>query len=793
MEAYQQEVSGISSTGLEAAQAAVSPAAPVAPEEAAPPILLPGSPLLPTFSSWAPGSESASGTYPRPSEEAPESSYTSPAGSVSSLSCPFLWEFQKAAATLIQLSDSSSSLPGLEAEDSPEEGLSWPGELSPQSSLEEAGSHLSWGTNRGDPRPGGISGGGGLLTWQRPQGSGAGPLQGCSVDTAMAGDSESEQSPEVGQLLPFPDVPSPRSGSELSEASSKVWGKDSEEDLPEPCPGADPASGSSLPAGGSSDPESGMEPQMALPSTQPGKVQQDSGTGNSLTGVSDTGEAQQAPPEAACVVFPPQIPFPSDSDSLPAFPLGTSESEGANFGRGGETSSCQKGTRDAEPSPSTKSKPLHLTPEPKTLVTLQAPPRDPGRLAPPAAESQAPGPGGNGAPAVLEEACPPLASGVLTEILSPVDEVLSYGRPHFPHPLPPPPHRVMRKTLLPQAQISSLPPPGPLREDTTVATQDLSSLSEESLLEALFPGPQESEAPQELGLCPGAARPDGSLEDQLGRSSSVAGDEARGSQWPEPVSWPGSPLSAGSGRGPRGLPEPPVQPAAPSRVASAAREGLSGLLATGNTHVMLLSSSGEQDPALGAGFWADVALEEVSDSQGEPREGVRSFGCAVSQGGSGQLSVGLDELLDTASSAVGSLGSQACLAETPTRGRDPKEMLGKSRKAATPTQAAMPCPQPAAPAASPPGQVPLAAQGQAGSLEHAGEDIEGGLSCHLEDLLGPKGSLGREPLLETDSGHRAHLPSGARDQVDLVSTQLARRVLLESLGALSTLPPRGSP
>uniref|UniRef100_A0A2K6U158 Coiled-coil domain containing 187 n=1 Tax=Saimiri boliviensis boliviensis TaxID=39432 RepID=A0A2K6U158_SAIBB len=396
--------------------------------------------------------------------------------------------FQKAAATLIHSS--------LEAEDSPEEGISWPGELSPQRSLEEAGSPLSWATDRGELWPGSIPGGGGLLTWQRPRGSRARPLQGCFVDTAMAGDSEPEQHPEVGQLLPFPDVPSPRSGSELSEASSKVWGKDSEEDLLEPCPDADLASVSFLPAGGSSDPKSGMEPQMALPSTQPWKVQEASGTGKSLTGVADTGEAQQAPPEAARVVFPPQIPSPGDSDSLPAFPLGTSEGEGADLGRGGETSSL-----------STKSKPLHLTPEPKTLVTLQAPPGDPGRLAPPAAESRAPGPGGNGAPAVLEEACPRLARGILTEILSPVDEVLSYGSADLPSsihreaPLPPPlptPHAQSdaEDTTTPGSDTFPSPPLGPLGEDTAVTTQDLSSLSEESLLEALFPGPQESEAPQ---------------------------------------------------------------------------------------------------------------------------------------------------------------------------------------------------------------------------------------------------------------------------------------------------------
>ncbi|KAL0606612.1 hypothetical protein AAY473_023213 [Plecturocebus cupreus] len=215
----------------------------------------------------------------------------------------------------------------------------------------------------------------------------------------------------------------------------------------------------------------------------------------------------------------------------------------------------------------------------------------------------------------------------------------------------------------------------------------------------------------------------------------------------------------------------------------------------GNADMMCLSSSGEGDPALGTGFWVDVALEEVSGSQGEPREGVQTFGCAESRGGSGQLSVGLDELLDTASSTVGSLGSQACLAETPTRGQDPKEMLGKSRKVATPTQAAIsPRPQPAALAASPPGQVPLATHRQAGSLKHAGKDVKGGLSCQLEDPLGPKGSLGREPLLETDSGRRAHLPGVERDQVvDLVSTWLTRRVLLESFAALSTLAPQGSP
>ncbi|XP_033094461.1 coiled-coil domain-containing protein 187 isoform X3 [Trachypithecus francoisi] len=699
MEACLQEVPGVSSTWLEAAQAAAFPA-PVAPEEVAPPILHQGSPLLPATPSCGPGSESASGTCWGPSQEAMVSSHASPAGSVTSLSCPSLWEFQKAAATLVQLSESSSSLPGSEAKDSPDSGFAWPGELSARHSSEEAGLPLSWGPNQGEPRPGSVPGGGGRVTWQRPQGSGASPLRGSSLDTAVAEGSAAEQSPKAGWLLPFPDIPSPRSGSELSEASSKVWDEDREEDPPEPCTGAEPASGSSLPAGGSSGLESGVEPQVARPSPQPGEGQEAFGTSESLTGVSDTGEACQAPPEAAGVVFPPQIFSASDSDSLPAFPLGTSGSEGADFGKGGETSGYQEGTRDADSSMSTKSKLPRLMPEPETPVTLQAPPGDLGRLALLVTESWVPGPGGNGAPTVLEEACPPLASDVLIEILSPVDELLSYGSADLPSsihredPLPPPPPTPQAQSdgedTNPGSDAFPSPPSGPLGEDSAITTQDLSSLSEESLPEGLFPGLQGSAGTQESGLCLGVAGPGGSLEDQLGRCSSIAGDEAGGSQWPEPVSWPRHPSYEGSGSVPGGLPGPSVQPPAPSRVASVAREGLSGLLAAGDADMTIGSSSEDWAPALGTGFWADVAFEEVLGSRGEPWEGAQSSGCAESQGGSGQLLVGLDELLDTASSAVGPLGSRACLAKTPTRARDPKEMLDKSRKAATPPQAATP-------------------------------------------------------------------------------------------------------
>uniref|UniRef100_A0A0D9RT94 Uncharacterized protein n=1 Tax=Chlorocebus sabaeus TaxID=60711 RepID=A0A0D9RT94_CHLSB len=638
MEACLQEVPRVSSTWLEAARAAASPAAPVAPEEVALPILHQGSPLLPTTPSCGPGSESASRTCWGPSEEAMVSSHTSPAGSVTSLSCPSLWEFQKAAATLVQLSESSSSLPGLEAEDFPDNGFAWPGELSARHSSEEAGLPLSWGPNQGEPRPGSVPGGGGRVTCQRPQGSRASPLRGSSLDTAVAECSAPEQSPKAGWLLPFPDVPSPRSGSELSEASSKVWDEDSEEDLPEPCTGAEPASGSSLSAGGSSGLESGVETQVALPSPWPGEGQEPSGTSKSLMGLTDTGEARRAPPEAAGVVVPPQISSASDSDSLPAFPLGTSGGEGADFGKGGETSGYQEGTRDADWSLFTKSKLPHLMPEPETPVTLQAPPGDLGRLALPVAESRVPGPGRNGAPTVLEEACPPLAGDVLTEILSPVDELLSYSSADLPSsihredPLPPPPPTPHTqsdgKDTNPCSDAFPSPPSGPLGEDTAITTQDLSSLSEDSLPKGLFPGPQGSAGTQESGLCPGVVGPGGSLEDQLGRCSSIAGDEARGSQWPEPVSWPGCPSCEGSGSVPGGLPGPSVQPPAPSRVASVAREGLSGLLAAGDADMMIGSSSEDWAPALGTGFWADVAFEEVLGSRGE--EGAQSSGCAES-------------------------------------------------------------------------------------------------------------------------------------------------------------------
>lgn len=73
-----------------------------------------------------------------------------------------------------------------------------------------------------------------------------------------------------------------------------------------------------------------------------------------------------------------------------------------------------------------------------------------------------------------------------------------------------------------------------------------------------------------------------------------------GGQWPELVSWPGSPLCGEIGDAPVGLPRLSAQPSTLSRVAWMAREGLPMLLAAGDTG---LSGAGRGDPApaLGTG------------------------------------------------------------------------------------------------------------------------------------------------------------------------------------------------
>ncbi|XP_062938634.1 coiled-coil domain-containing protein 187 [Cynocephalus volans] len=787
-EACQQE-----DRGAPSAQLAASPA-PVAPEEEVPHTQRHGSPLPQLTPPLDLGSASASGTC-SVSSEAPVASHTSMAGSASSPSCPSLQEFQKATATLVQLSESSSSLSSLETEDTPDADLSRSGEFSAHDSREELGPPLSWGLHRGEPQLGSVGGGGRPVTWQRLGGSRAGPLRGSSMDAAVAGGLEPERSPQqAGWLLPLLDAPSPRAGSELSEASSKVWDEDGGENLTAAGTGAEPASGSPSPAGGSSDFRNDGEPHEALPCVGLGEEQEDSGTSESLTGGSNIGKARRVSPTAACVLFPSQTSSTSDLDLSLSFPSGTSTSEGMDSSKGEvgspqASAGCQEGPRGADLSPFSKRKPL------------QASPGDPSGLAPPVAESQAPGRGGN----FLEEALPPLAGRLLTEILSPVDEMLSYGSADLPSSIHrdahrPPPHPAPQAKSdsdaaslcsdeFPSLLEEAVLPGVPLGEDTSITTEDVSSLSEEGLPGALSPGPQE------LGLCLGAAGQGRGLKDELSASSSMVGNEAMGSWWSGPVSLPVSPLHEVAGSAPGGLARPSPQSLTPPRVACVAGEGLSRLLVAGNTNVLFDTWWVDQAPALGTGSWAGADLEEASGTLGEPWEGEWCSETAEGQGGVGHLSVGLDEPQDTTSSVAGSLGIRDCASKTPIRSRDPKEMLCESSQPAAPPHSPL-----ASPAAPPPGQVPLGGGRQTGSLGGAGEEGEGVLSCWVEDQPGAKAFLGREPPLGryseggSASGPCMDLLGRESDQVvDLVSTQLSRMILCDTLATLSECAPWGSP
>ncbi|XP_045418144.1 coiled-coil domain-containing protein 187 isoform X2 [Lemur catta] len=743
---------GVAPARLEDTWLATSPA-PVAPEEEAP-IALCRSSALPRPPPGDLSSASAS-TACSGSSRAPVSSPTSSAGSVSGLSCPSIREFQKATAILVQLSESPVSLSSLEAEDTPGDSLSWSGEFSAQSSCEEPGPALSWGLHRGEPRQQGVPGGGG---------QGTRPLQGSSVDVVVAGHLEPDRSLlQAGGPLPLPDVPSLGLGSELSEASSNVWDEDSEESLPEPSAGAKPASGSSSPADGSSGLEDAGEPHMALPSLGPGEGQEASGTSESLTSGSNTGKAKRLCPEAACMVFPSATSPRGDLDLPLACPSGTSASSGVDLGKERQmllpqaTAGHRGGPWRADPSLSTQRKPL------------QAPPGDPSGLAPLVAKGQGPGPGGDAASPGLEEAHAPRAGGVLTEILSPVDEVLSYGSFDLPSSahgdahLPPPSPTPQAKSDEEDASLSSEDFPSPPEEaafpgasrgaqgaDTSITTEDLSSLSEEGLPEAL------SLRPQGSGLCLGAAGQGGSFEDQSGESCALVGGQAGGSQRSEPVGWPGF-LREGAGSVPGPLPGPSAQPSTSSREPCVAGEGLPRLLAAGDTDMLFGTWRGDLEPTLDTGSWAGMALEEASGRREGAWDRVQSFESAACPGGSGHLLVCPDEPLDAISASAVSLGSHTCLAETPLSGQDPTEMPGERRAAAPPD------PRPVAPAAPPPGRVPVGASGQAGSLGRAGE---GGRGSPEPRGGGPAGGPGLAGHGEGGGGgpglHPAHQEGPAR-------------------------------
>ncbi|XP_076701077.2 coiled-coil domain-containing protein 187 [Callospermophilus lateralis] len=715
--------------------------------------------------------ESASSTCSG-SSEAPASSPTSSTGSASDPSCSSLQEFQKVSATLVQLSDSSLSLSGLEAEVTPDADLNQSGDLSVHDSWEELTPPLSWGLHQGDPQPGGAPGGAGCMSWQRQGVNGAGSLGVSSMEVTVAGGLESRQSLlQESWPLSLPDALYPRSGSELSEASNQIWDEDSRENPWEAGVGAGPASGSSWPVGGSSDLKKSGQPQLPLPLLGPREGQESSGASKSLTRGSSMGKTKQASPEETSQGLLFQIPSTSDLDPPLSFPLGTPTSGGMCFSRGGlippqAPADCQEELWGAAVSLSTQRKLPQTSPEPEVPLALQTP-EVPSGLDSPAAGNQVPGCWGGG-PAALEEAGPPCAIGFLAGILSPVDKELSCGSrdllspthrdAHLPPPPPTPEAQRAREEAYACSEDFPSPPEeamfsggsvDPLGEDTSIATEDL---SEEALPAALSPGPQE------LGLCLGVPGKDGSLEGKLGESSSAVGSQATGSQGLEAASCPGSPLSEGTGSAPKGLPRPLALTLSPSQVACVAQQGLLRPLVASDTEVLLGTQCGRQAPALGLGFWAAVAPEESLGHMGRPWGGVWGTECAEREPGSGTLLGGLDGPL--------------------------------SRRTATP-----PTPWSAVPAASPPGPVPL--------LASVGKEGKGDLSCQAEDHPGAKDSMGREQLpgghstLVLDSGPCADLPGLEKGEeaqaVDLVSTQLTKSILCDSLAVLSGLIPQGSP
>ncbi|XP_058441913.1 coiled-coil domain-containing protein 187 isoform X2 [Marmota monax] len=707
------------------------------------------------------------------SSGAPASCPTSSRGSASDPSCSSLQEFQKVSATLVQLSGSCLSLSGLEAEVTPDADLGPSGHLSVHDSWEELTPPLSWGLHQGDPQPGGIPEGAGCRSWQRRGGHGAGSLGVSSMEVTMAGGLESRQSLlQESWPLSLPDALYPRSGSELSEASNQIWDEDSRENPWEAGVGAGPASGSSWPVGGSSDLKKSGQPQVPLPLLGPREGQESSGASKSLTRGSSMGKTKQASPEETSQGLLFQTPSTSDLDPPLSFPLGTSTSGGMCFSRGGlippqAPADCQEELWGTAVSLSTQRKLPQTSPEPEVPLALQTP-EVPSGLDSPAARSQVPGCRGGGGPAALEEAGSPCAIGFLAGILSPVDKELSCGSrdllspthrdAHLPPPPPTPEAQRAREEAYPCSEDFPSPPEeamfsggseDPLGEDTSIATEDL---SEEALPAALSPGPQE------LGLCLGVPGKGGSLEGKLGESSSAVGSQAVGSQGLEAASCPGSPLSEGTGSAPKGLPRPLALTLSPSQVACVAQQVLLRPLVASDSEVLLGTQCGRQAPALGLGFWTGVAPEESPGHMGRPWGGVWGTECAEHEPGSGTLLGGLDGPL--------------------------------SRRTATP-----PTPWSAVPAASPPGPVPL--------LASVGEEGKGGLSCQAEDHPGAEDSMGTEQLpgghstLVLDSGPCADLPglekSEGAQAVDLVSTQLTRSILCDSLAVLSGLIPQGSP
>lgn len=630
------------------------------------------------------------------SAEGPALSLTHSVGSASSLSCSSLQEFQKATATLVQLSNSSTSLSSLEAEDTLLHADSrWSRELSAHDSWEEPGLPLFVGLHQGLPQQEGVPGG--QVTLQRLEGAGARLLGGFSKEAAVAAGLELDfSSLQSGWPLPFPSAPSPRLGSELSESSSQIWEENSE-NLEKPSPHVEPDSGSFLPANGSFDLEGSGVPSTSLTSLGPGGEQEASRTHRSLSYASNRGKARQTSPVATFTVFPPQSPSTSDLTLSLSVLLDKSFSEGAGLSKVNRpteaSAGCPEEPQDADTSPSMQRKPLQASPDPKAATTLKAP-----------SES--------GAPHVTKVASPSCVGGFLTEILSPVDEQLSYGSRDLTssihrvtHLFPPPPTPQAKSDISePNPSSEDFPTPpeevmfsgdslDTLGEDTSITAEGMSSSSEEALEKALSLGPQKS------GHCLGASGQAGGLDD----SNST------------------SPLSNWVVGAPGRSPRLPTQPPSSSPVACVAREDL-----------------------------------QASDSQGGPWEGGQCFESAVHQ-------QGIEYVLD--------------------------------RRAATSS------PSWSAPSEGPPtGPGPMVTSGQAESLKHTSEE-KAGQSCwaegqpKLQDLLDmeqlPRRDWALNPVSEGPCA--GLLGTGDAGPVDVVSTQLSRRILCDSLAALAGLVPGDNP
>ncbi|XP_069436018.1 coiled-coil domain-containing protein 187 isoform X1 [Ovis canadensis] len=558
----------------EAPSPAAEVAAPPAPHKDGPPARL--------MALWDLGSEPESTPSACSGASSPRSTAAS-SGSLAS-SCPSLQEFQKASAILVQLSESPTSLSDGEAGDTPDTDLSWAGELPVPD---------SWGLHHGR----------GAETWEGLEGTEA--LSGHGSGTGVAG------------LAPAGGLPVAQSlwlRSEQSELSSEVWGQESPQD---PGAGARPAPGHCSPAGHESHLEQPGMPLALPPFLGPGEGQEDSGTSGSPTSESDTGKAQRRSWEAAGARLPSQISSSSDFHFTLSFPSGTLASE---FGKRGETGppqasgGCPEGPWGTHPSPSTDGKPLRTSCEPEVLLMPGAPPGNLGGQAAQTADGQAPGHGGRRASPVLEEACTPLAGGFLPEILSPVDEGLSYSSFDLPSstqrdsrlpPLPPilpadgetdPASAHSEDFPTPPEDAvcpgGSLDTPG---EAASLIMGEWPSLSGEGLSESPSPGPQE-----EAGLCLGVAGQGRSLSGELGESGSVGRGQATDSCLSEPVSL-GSPWCRGAGDIPGRL----LVLTPPTLSGSGVACASVGSLAAGDPG---LPGSGQGDLALALGAGPHTAL-----------------------------------------------------------------------------------------------------------------------------------------------------------------------------------------